>query len=195
MDGGRDVDSLIARLNAGDPDAYDRTFQLYYEKLVRLARGRLSSMPPQVADDEGAVISALGSFYRGVQKGRFEQLVDQHELWKLLVTITIRKSIAQLRRHHKQSGEGQRVDRFAALETIGNSEPTPDQLVEFVDECETLVSRLSSDTLQQVALLRLQGFETREIADSLDLHPRSVQRKLLLIKSEWAALSEAHDDI
>jgi DNA-directed RNA polymerase specialized sigma24 family protein len=184
------IDSLVERLNVGEESAYNEIFNEYYASLVRLAQRKLSSMPPQVADDEGAVVSAFRSFFSGVDNGQFDQIIDRHELWKVLATITVRKSIAQLRRHFKQSGEANQIDRTSALELLRNSEPTPASVVELVDQCEHLLSQLPDAILKQIAVLRLQGFDSREIADMVDLHQRSVQRKLSLIASAWTELSD-----
>lgn len=186
-----DIDSLVERLNRGDESAFHDVFHENFARLVRLAQNKLISIPPQLADDEGAVISAFRSFFSGVDKGQFDQLVSRHELWKVLATITGRKAVAQLRRHFKQSGEGNRVDRFAAIELLKNSEPTPDQVAELVDACQYLLDQLTDPTLKRIAVLRLQGYENREIAEMVDLHQRSVQRKLSLIAAEWTLLSEA----
>ena len=44
-----------------------------------------------MADDEGAVISALRSFFSGIDDGQFHDIDDENNLWRLLSTITARK--------------------------------------------------------------------------------------------------------
>ena len=183
-------DSLLERLNRGEQDVYDDVFKTYYSKLIGLARRRLAVAPPQVADEEGAVISAFRSFFSGIENHDFDQIEDRHELWNILVTITVRKAIKQLRLHFKKSGEGNQIDRSANLDTIRNAEPTPERVVELLDQCEFLVAQLDNPTLRQIAVLRLQGLDTREIADVVDLHRRSVQRKLTLIQSKWSLVGQ-----
>ena len=99
-----DYEAWRQRFEAGEESAATSLVDVFYERLVRLARKRLSGMPPQVADDEGAVISALRSFFSGIQDGQFTKIDDEHDLWRVLATITARKAVRQLRVHWKQSG-------------------------------------------------------------------------------------------
>ena len=62
-----DFSDWLKRFEQGDPSAAEAVVDAYYERLVRLARRRLAGMPPQVADDEGAVVSALRSFFSGIE--------------------------------------------------------------------------------------------------------------------------------
>jgi DNA-directed RNA polymerase specialized sigma24 family protein len=48
------------------------------------------------------------------------------------------------------------------------------------------LGRLGDDTLRQVALLKLEGYENAEIAARLNCALRTVERKLNLIRALWA---------
>ena len=50
-------------------------------------------MPRVAADEEDVALSAFDSFCRGAQRGRFPQLDDRDNLWRLLVVITSRKAV------------------------------------------------------------------------------------------------------
>ncbi len=180
-----DFDSWWRQLEAGEESAATEIVDLYYDRLVRLARKRLAGMPPQVADDEGAVISALRSFFSAVQDGQFTRVGDEDDLWRILARITARKSVRQLRVHWKQSGEGGQVDRRRELAELFSTDPTPDEEAALVEQCEKCFNALQEETLLQITRMRLQGMGTREIADQLEIHVRSVQRKLNLIKKIW----------
>ncbi len=95
-----DVTRWIRRLADGDELAAQRIWERYFEDLTRLARKRLAGLPRRAADEEDVALSAMNSFYRGALAGRFPQLSDREDLWKLLVTITARKATAQRRRHY-----------------------------------------------------------------------------------------------
>jgi DNA-directed RNA polymerase specialized sigma24 family protein len=49
-----------------------------------------------------------------------------------------------------------------------------------------MLDLLGDETLRQVALLRLEGFSPREIADKLDCVERTVERKLERIRDKWS---------
>ena len=69
-----DVTRWIGRLTDGDEAAAQAIWERYFEKLVRLARQKLSKMPRRVADEEDVALSAMHSFYQGAVAGRFPPL-------------------------------------------------------------------------------------------------------------------------
>ncbi|MEL7500596.1 MAG: ECF-type sigma factor [Planctomycetota bacterium] len=181
----RDVPNrLIERLRAGDPLATQALVEIYYDRLVGLARKRLHVIPPQVADGEGAVISALRSFFSGIGKGQMEQIQDQQDLWRVLATITARKAIRQIRVHCKKSGEADQINHNADLERLVSPNADPKTELELMEEFQDMVDALDQP-LQEIVLLKLQGLDNSEVAAHLSIHIRSVQRKLKLVESIW----------
>ena len=74
----------------------------------------------------------------------------------------------------------------------GTGGPTTAFAAEVADECERLLASLDSDDLRQVAILKMEGFTNAEIAERLDCAPRTVDRRLQLIRDLWAdKLNEA----
>ena len=59
------------------------------------------------------------------------------------------------------------------------------QVNEASDECQRLLRLLGDGELRAVALLRMEGYTVGEIAARLKCRPRSVRRKLQLIRSIW----------
>lgn len=186
------VNEWIERFADDDNDAATPIVDAYYDRLVGFARNKLQGLPPQVADDEGAVVSAFRSFFSGVRGRQFDKLENRDDLWRVLATITARKSIAQYRRHWKNGGERGLVRHLPEMERLTSSEPSPDDVVAFLDECRTRIDRLDDDTLRKIAMLKLEGHSTHEISEELGIHLRSVQRKLKLIESQW--LSDENSD-
>lgn len=91
-----EVTLWINSLKTGDDEAAQLIWQRYFDKLVHLARRRLGTMPRRSADEEDVALSAFDSFCRAARDGRCPKLNDRSDLWKLLITITIRKANAQL---------------------------------------------------------------------------------------------------
>jgi RNA polymerase sigma factor (sigma-70 family) len=180
-----DPEKWWRRFESDDELAAEELVSIYYDRLVRFARRRLAALPHQVADDEGAVVSALRSFFSGVRNGQFSQLDDEYDLWRVLATITARKAIRQMRVHWKQSGEGNRVDRDHAIEQLLSPEPTPAEQAGMIEQFQRQLDALDDETLKQIVVMRMEGYDTNEIAERLELHVRSVQRKLKLVQSRW----------
>ena len=87
------VTAWIDHLRDGDRAAAQPLWEGYFQRLVRLARKKLRGAPRGMADEEDVALSAFDSFCRGAEQGRFPQLFDRDDLWRLLFVITERKAI------------------------------------------------------------------------------------------------------
>ncbi len=96
----------IEQLRRGRESAAQRLWELYFSRMVRLARKRLESARRGVADEEDVALSAFKSFCLGAQNGRFPQLMDRDSLWPLLVAITANKSVDLIRHENRQKRGG-----------------------------------------------------------------------------------------
>ncbi|MGD9127261.1 MAG: ECF-type sigma factor [Planctomycetia bacterium] len=191
-----DVTQWISQLGHGNPEAAEAIWQAYFGRLVNYARRKLDGVAKRSADEEDVALSAMYSFCRGMEAGRFEKVDDREDLWKLLVTITARKACAQ-RRHNmaaKRGGGRVRGESFFGspddsqnygIGEILGSEPTPELSAKVVDDCHALLDELGDETLRQIALLTLEGYRTAEIAKKLDCVPRTIERKLARIREKW----------
>lgn len=203
MSSGDDVTRWIVRLTDGDETAAQVIWERYFDKLVRLARRKLDRMPRRVADEEDVALSAMHSFYRGAVAGRFPRLADRNDLWKLLVTITARKAMAEAKRHHAQkrgaggvrgesvfvrpedlSQDGDSGQPRGIAQILGE-EPTPEFACQVAETCRQLLDRLESEDLKTVALYRMEGYSNEEIARAMDCVVRTVERKLARIRERW----------
>jgi DNA-directed RNA polymerase specialized sigma24 family protein len=192
-----DVTCWFRGLAEGDEAAVEEVWKRYYEQLVCFARGKLAQGQRRAADEEDVALSAFHSFCRGAAAGRFPQLGDRHDLWKLLVTITARKASHQVRRDMQQKrgsgnvrGESVFVGAGGAENGMGignvlGTEPTPEFAVMAAEQCECLLEVLPDDRVRQIALWKLEGFSNDEIAAKLECAPRTVERKLQRIRDLW----------
>jgi DNA-directed RNA polymerase specialized sigma24 family protein len=71
------------------------------------------------------------------------------------------------------------------LEEIVGPEPTPEFVAQVTEECQRLLRKLNDAELERVALWKMEGFTNDEIAGKLRCAPRSVERKLRLIRTTW----------
>src|SRR5262249_5642371 len=86
------VSQWLDRLRDGVPAAAQNLWERYFQRLVGLARKKLQGLARRSADEEDVALSAFDSFCRGAGDGRFPQLLDRDNLWRLLVTITARNA-------------------------------------------------------------------------------------------------------
>jgi DNA-directed RNA polymerase specialized sigma24 family protein len=206
VDEGGSVTCWLGNLKEGDLAAAQPLWERYFSRLVAVARGKLKKVrrTSAVEDEEDAAISAFNSFCGGIARGRFPQLADRDDLWKLLVVITARKAMAQAQREgRKKRGGGRVVDEavlfgagagddgsLAGLERIAGDGPTPEFAAMMAEECDRLLGSLDDDSLRQVALSRMEGYTSDEIADQLGCARRTVARRLDLIRKTWMSFVE-----
>jgi DNA-directed RNA polymerase specialized sigma24 family protein len=192
------VTHWLGQLQAGDHAAAQQLWERYYHRLVGLARQKLRAAPRRVADEEDVALSAFASFCRGAEAGRFPQLRDRDDLWRLLFTLTARKAFDLVRdqRRLKRGGGAVRGESAllgpegpageeAGLEQVLGREPTPELAAQVAEECQRLLERLGDAELRAVAVAKMEGDTTEQIAARLRRSPRSVERKLQLIRSLW----------
>jgi DNA-directed RNA polymerase specialized sigma24 family protein len=190
------VTGWIDALKLGDDEAARALWKRYFDELVRLARGRLRTASRAAADEEDVALSAFHSLCEGVTAGRFEKLGGRDDLWRLLVTITLRKTLDQLRTQRSRKRGGGRVktdadfagtprDDHGALARAPGTDSPPDVIALMAEEYRLLMARLSDDLLRHVALMRMEGYTGAEIAERLGCNRRTVTRKLDLIRQRW----------
>jgi DNA-directed RNA polymerase specialized sigma24 family protein len=183
----------LGRLKAGDPAATQKLWEGYFQRLVRLARGRLQAAPRRAADEEDVALSAFDSFCRGVEEGRFPRLSDRDDLWQLLVLLTARKASNLVRLERRQRRGGGKVrnasavgtDDEPALDSLIGREPDPEFAVQVAEECRRLLERLDDPTLQAIAVWKMEGHTNEDIAAKLGRAVGTVERKLQLIRKIW----------
>jgi DNA-directed RNA polymerase specialized sigma24 family protein len=197
------VTDWISRLKAGDPAATRYLWERYFERLVGLARIQLRGTPRQAADEEDVALSAFDSFWRGVERGRFPELLDRDSLWRLLLTITLRKAHDLRRDARRQKRGGGEVlseaelpgatdsEAEAAFELVVGREPDPQLAAQAAEECRRLLGHLEDAALQELALLKMEGYTNHEIAARLGCGLRTVERKLRLIRTLWKEEGDA----
>ncbi len=204
IDDERSITQWLDELKAGDPAAAQPLWERYFERLVRLARRRLGSTRRNgiVEDEEDAALSAFDSFCAGAAQGKFPRLSDRDDLWKLLVVITARKASAQIDRHkaQKRGGDWFQVspvplldepgdrDGFE-LDQVADSGPTPEFSAMVAEQYQRLLDALGDDQLRQIALWKMEGLTSDEIADKLGCARRTVARRIDLIRKIWLEVS------
>jgi RNA polymerase sigma factor (sigma-70 family) len=192
-----EVASWLRRLASGDERAAQEIWNQYYEKLLRLARRKLLNGSRRVEDEEDVALSAINSFCEAAAAGRYPQLHDHSDLWRLLVTITARRAARQMRRSRRQKRGSGKVrgdsvfrdphegEQRAGIDAVLGAEPTPEMAALAAEECQRLLNLLPDESLRQVAKAKLEGFTNEEIAERLGCAPRTVERKLTKIRIAW----------
>jgi DNA-directed RNA polymerase specialized sigma24 family protein len=182
-------------IKTGNPTDIQRLWDRYFQPLVRLADAKMPGHARREFDEEDVALSAIDSFCGRVSRGQFPKLADRNDLWRLLVTITLRKVIDSVRHQTRQKRGGGSVlgeSAFMDVDAIDSRmthllsrELAPELAAESAEAFERLFEKLGHPTLRTVAQLKLEGYTTEEIAAEIGTSTRTVDRKLQLIRAIW----------
>jgi RNA polymerase sigma-70 factor (ECF subfamily) len=163
----------------GDEQAARRLFDAYVDRLVALARRRLSHRLSSRVDPEDIVQSVFRTFFHRVKAGHFE-VEDQDDLCKLLMRITVHKTLRKVALHtaakrnlQREMGQGEEAQE--QIQLLLDREPSPEEAVTFLDQLEHFLSQLKPQE-RQILEMRLQGFNNDEIAEKLGTYDRKIRR-------------------
>jgi DNA-directed RNA polymerase specialized sigma24 family protein len=186
-------------LRRGDETAAGLLWDRYFDRLVRLAGGKLRRVgqPGADADAEEAALSAFASFCTRARQGQYPALKDRDAFRRLLVVITLRKAADRINlRLRQKRGGGQvlgevdlpRIDSEGArllLDDLSGPQPNPELAAIFAEGVERLLQSLEDDTLRTIALGKLAGSTDQELAEQLGCSRRTITNKLKLIRLTW----------
>jgi DNA-directed RNA polymerase specialized sigma24 family protein len=109
----------------------------------------------------------------------------------------VRKALDTMRHQTRQKRGGGTVLGESALlvgkdadgeriTEVLSREPTPEEVARFADDSARFLGRLQDPALRSIALRRLEGRSTQEIARELEVSTKTVDRKLQLIRAIWS---------
>lgn len=189
------ISILLQRLKFGDQRASSEIWKRYIERLLPLARKQLRGLRDPVVDEEDLLLSVFDRFFKAAQEERFAKLENREDLWQVLLVLTERRATDQYRRTNaqKRGGPGGRDEGDAAagghvddILEFAERGPTPEFAVIFADQLETALCRIQEPSTQEAALLRMEGYELKEIAEKLGISLSSVKRKLRVVRDLWS---------
>jgi RNA polymerase sigma factor (sigma-70 family) len=187
--GQREWQTWCRGLAEGDNQVAAEFWNRYGGRLHRLAQKNLAGRLQQRLGPEDVVQSVCRTFFRRIKAGEFK-FDDSDSLWRLLCAITLTKIRLNVRFHLRQK---RGVDQEQSIEAASDysrapmhqlraHEPSADELVEFEEQLENLLSGLDIEE-QQMVELKLQHCTNHEIAQHLGCSERTVRRILKRIQS------------
>jgi DNA-directed RNA polymerase specialized sigma24 family protein len=186
------VTGWLGDLKCGGDAAAQLLWERYFHRLVGLARKHINGACRRMADEEDVALNAFNSFFAGVARGRFPQLNDRDDLWRILIVLTERKA-AGLRRHQTRRKRGGKArdgispgqDKDGEIDQLADPTPTAGEAVLLVEECRRRLEGLGDATLRRVAELRMAGYSIVEVAEQLGVTKVTIDRKLAIIRRKW----------
>ena len=182
--------NLLSRFRAGDPLAAAELHSRYVQRLMALARTRISRKLGRRVGADDVVQSVFRSFFT---KARDQQFVLEQsgDLWRLLSCITVTKVLRQAQRQRRQKRS---IDLEESICTPGSAVRIPVDLMlkgpsawdamVLLEELESILAGLKP-LYRQILELRLQGEDTEQIAQQTARSERTVRRVLETIKQSF----------
>jgi RNA polymerase sigma-70 factor (ECF subfamily) len=187
---------LVADLRAGNESAAREVFDRYCERLMRLAKRRIGQRMLSRVDPEDVLQSAFRTFFVHLRNDEFT-FDGADDMFKLLVRLTVRKTLRQIAYHRAAKRNPELEARSAdpdhdmMLELV-ESGPTPDVEVALVNEFEEFVGKLPPLD-RKVLEMKLAGYSTAEIADAVGSYERKIRRVLERIQGLAEGTADAAD--
>ncbi len=178
------------KLQAGDDHAAGPLWRRYEQRLKRTARRKLKHSVLPASDEDDIAQVVFIRLWQGAVDGKYPWIHDRDGLWSLLFTLTAREVINHhrynLRKKRRLPSGAVRHCEHTELQSVpAASAGLPDWIVMMRDTWEHLLSKLGKPDLVEVARLKLEGYREEDIARRLSCVPRTVQRKVRIIRSLW----------
>jgi DNA-directed RNA polymerase specialized sigma24 family protein len=196
--------SLTIRIrHLRSPDARQRDeaarviWDHYEARLRSLVRLHLDSRIRRREDEQDILQSMYASFCHGQLEGHASP-ASRHELWKLLVRITLCKVVNTANRHlaarrdvRRERPALTRPDDSSLfprwmLDHVDRSQPGPEEKVVAIDEFDRFLEALPDD-LRRIVIWKLEGYTNAEIAAKLGRTVRCVELRLQLIRKRLSS--------
>jgi RNA polymerase sigma-70 factor (ECF subfamily) len=167
---------ILADYLAGKDDAARIIFDRYADRLIALAKSRLSEKLQGRVDPEDIVQSVYRSFFR---KADNQELLLQRsgDLWRLLAAMTVNKVLGRTEYELAQKRDPRSEASGSLLLNVLEKEPTPEEAVIMIEQVTAFMEGLKERD-RRILELRLQGASIEDIAAAHKLSEASVRRVL-----------------
>ncbi len=183
----RSVDSFVRSLRQGDPSVTKEVFDQYVDRLVGMARKRISQRLAGRIDAEDIVQSVFRTFFQRAKQGQFEFSAED-DICRMLARITVHKTLRQVAHHQagkrdasRDAGSGDESQDLVV--NLMSREPSPDEATQLLDQMEHFLAQLRPED-RQILELRMQGYSTLEISQQMKITDRKVRRLMERIRAQ-----------
>jgi len=166
-----DVTQLLNAIEEGDPRAAEKLLPLVYEELRRLAAARMAQQP------DGQTLQATALVHEAwlrLADGPHHQYASRRHFFSAAAQamrhLLIERARRKLRERH--GGALQRMD----VDEVEMAAPADDERLIQINTALEELALLAPDKAEVVKLRFFVGLDEKEIAELLNLSPRTVER-------------------
>ena len=187
---------MIRAVKSGDADALAPLWERYSQHLRRIARRVIFHSRLRAADEDDVVAATFARLWRAAQRRQLDAVNSREALARLLSRMTTQGAIDVLRGEQRQVRGGGTVrgdsvfaskdsTDAAGFASVPDHAIPPDLMVMAEEETRALMRYLDDEKLASIAVAKMEGCSTREIADMLECSSSTVERSLRLIRKKW----------
>ncbi len=192
------VSGWIAKMRQGDGVAIGNLVARYFRKISQFADNKLRRGIRVTDDGEDIAISVLQTILQSSADGRFPNLQDRDDLWLLMIVIAQHDVIDRQRTALRRTPMYTMTDMLETfnldLNEFLGQEDSHAKAMEIIECWEELLKSLPDDRFREIARLKLQGHTNRKIAETLNIGPRTMDRKVNMITQQWQEYFTEHFD-
>jgi RNA polymerase sigma factor (sigma-70 family) len=162
-----------------DRDVVYALFGRCYSRVAEIGRRKLGGMPRRGFDEDDVANSAFREFLGRAAEGSFKKLENREDVWQVL-TLLVGDKIGDRLRHErrkKRGGGEPDVPLEGVAEAISQLDD-PAVEAEINDARRIFLAELPSDDHRKVVELLAEGRTHEEIAKTLNLSVRTVDRRV-----------------
>jgi RNA polymerase sigma factor (TIGR02999 family) len=166
------ITELLVRMQAGDPGARDALFSAAYEELRRLARSRLRDGGRNTVLETTALVHE--SYMRFVRAG--ELRTEDRRSFFAYASRVMRSVIIDSARERLAERRGGNMQALTLSTELVADLPAGEETILKVHEALEVLAQADARLAQVVEMRYFGGYSEREIAETLGVTERTVQR-------------------
>lgn len=156
-------------------------------RLIAVANRILKNSACRIATGETVAVDTFVDFFER-SPDEFRRLVNRNDLWKILSLIAERRAIDEIRRETREKRGGKQSvmnEDSRGMSIFPSDTCPPDVELILLETFEARLKDLNDPVLRHIALEKMNEIKNEDIAHSLKISIRSVERKLSLIRKKW----------
>lgn len=183
-----DITRWLSRARDDDEFAFEKLFGFYIGHLREFLRHRLTAQDRAEGFEEDLASESMAAIWEDLTAGRFGHVKDREEFWFAMMRVAMSRAMDR-RRYLRRKKRLFKV--IEAIETYFDFcvEPSADEdTFDFLEVWEGFTKALPDDQYREIIQLKMDGLDVEAIAEMIDVVPRTIFRKLAIMKNRWELL-------
>ena len=183
------ISRWVSQARHGNEVAFSRLFDFYFSRLRTYISPRLTSRDRHEGYEEDMAVDCMQRLWEDLTEGRFEAIVHREDLWNAMMCIAQSKTIDRRRFHRSKKRLCVILNQMEFVSECSSSHKFPPSELEFVEEWRLFEASLPDDQYREIVRFKMEGMDVADIQNLLEMLPRRLQRKLVMIEELWKAFA------